>query len=217
MLFVYVELNEQYGTMPKLTQIDSGPKQRKSGSLGSVCYLPIDQLMRVSMKEELLPDVSALTDTYLQGNTWRPASSSSENGKRMLLIDEVDVFFGENFYGKTQHAAFDMRGPEVNAFLREIWTKQTQLDQIKHDKSRLLSALHTLEQLRLKYPKLDDSLLVCLVQGMLTETSPDSIASHIHEVVTNSSDDKENGIHYYRTASGDYSKKVVSCSSLLCA
>lgn len=54
-----------------------------------------------------------------------PGSSTSlpgyGDGQEILLVDEVDVFFGGNFYGQTHNQVAVLALPEVEALLREIW------------------------------------------------------------------------------------------------
>ena len=48
--------------------------------------------------------------------------SSSKKKKRILLIDEVDVFFSKGFYGSTLNPVFLFTSPEIVDVLRHIWT-----------------------------------------------------------------------------------------------
>lgn len=43
--------------------------------------------------------------------------------KSVLIIDEVDTFFQDNFYGKTFNPIAKYRSPEVSSILRNIWNK----------------------------------------------------------------------------------------------
>ena len=43
------------------------------------------------------------------------------NGEGLLLLDEVDVFFGPNFYGQTYNQVAELRFPEARAVLAKIW------------------------------------------------------------------------------------------------
>ena len=42
-------------------------------------------------------------------------------GEEILLVDEVDVFFGSNFYGQTYNQVAQVREPEVATILQQIW------------------------------------------------------------------------------------------------
>jgi hypothetical protein len=42
-------------------------------------------------------------------------------GQEILLVDEVDVFFGSNFYGQTHNQVAVLASEEVEALLREMW------------------------------------------------------------------------------------------------
>ena len=43
------------------------------------------------------------------------------HGQEILLVDEVDVFFGSNFYGQTHNQVAVLASLEVEALLREMW------------------------------------------------------------------------------------------------
>ena len=47
-----------------------------------------------------------------------------EDGPEILLVDEVDVFFGSNFYGQTHNQVAVLALPEMEALLREMWNKR---------------------------------------------------------------------------------------------
>jgi hypothetical protein len=40
---------------------------------------------------------------------------------RLLLIDEVDVFFNKDFYGKTYNPVKRFKCPEIKMIMTEIW------------------------------------------------------------------------------------------------
>ena len=41
--------------------------------------------------------------------------------QEILLVDEVDVFFGAEFYGKTYNQVLEFREPEVSTIIKRIW------------------------------------------------------------------------------------------------
>ena len=43
---------------------------------------------------------------------------------RILLIDEVDVFFGEGFYGNTYNPVAKLQNPELIALFKYIWNNR---------------------------------------------------------------------------------------------
>jgi hypothetical protein len=47
--------------------------------------------------------------------------SFSKDRPQILLIDEVDVFFSENFFGNTYMPQAEIKGPEVGALTDYIW------------------------------------------------------------------------------------------------
>ena len=44
-----------------------------------------------------------------------------EDAEEILLVDEVDVFFGSDFYGKTHNQVAVLESPEAEELLREVW------------------------------------------------------------------------------------------------
>ena len=47
--------------------------------------------------------------------------SDSKGRPQILLIDEVDVFFSESFFGNTYMPQAQIKGPEVQALTDYIW------------------------------------------------------------------------------------------------
>ena len=77
------------------------------------------------------------------------ASSIVEDRDEILLVDEVDVFFGNEFYGQTYNQVVEIREPEIQEILKKIWIawnqggRRLKLNDIKSmpEYSRLLSKL----------------------------------------------------------------------------
>ena len=51
---------------------------------------------------------------------------STTEREEILLVDEVDVFFGSEFYGKTYNQVVEFREPKVEEILRRIWNTWSQ-------------------------------------------------------------------------------------------
>ena len=49
--------------------------------------------------------------------------AKSEYKPRVLLVDEVDVFFTKSFYGSSYRPACDIRDPLISKFLRDVYEK----------------------------------------------------------------------------------------------
>lgn len=53
--------------------------------------------------------------------------SSHQNARpEILLVDEVDVFFGSDFYGQTYKSVVEFREPEIAEILKRIWNAYDQ-------------------------------------------------------------------------------------------
>ncbi|KAL7552125.1 hypothetical protein ACHAWF_015342 [Thalassiosira exigua] len=57
-----------------------------------------------------------VTCEYLTGKGQEPSAKDE-----VLLVDEVDVFFGSEFYGKTYNQVIEFKEPEVATILKRIW------------------------------------------------------------------------------------------------
>lgn len=76
-------------------------------------------------------DIRKMTESLIQGQLQHglncagepaPSQSITVTGKEeIMLVDELDVFFGPGFYGKTYNQVAQLRDPEVAEILRFIW------------------------------------------------------------------------------------------------
>ena len=69
------------------------------------------------MKQETLKLIDPNYDT----NNFKKDYKSNTLGKSILLIDEVDVFFSESFYGKTYNAGVNFKHPLISEIIKSIW------------------------------------------------------------------------------------------------
>lgn len=73
-------------------------------------------------------NIRHLTDSMLRGNIDCLTNSRSSivthystPQQEILLVDEVDVFFGGDFYGQTYNQVTQFREPEIESILKHIW------------------------------------------------------------------------------------------------
>lgn len=75
-------------------------------------------------------DIREMTKCMLQGRLSSSNTTSASIGKNnrleVLLIDEVDVFFGNDFYGQTYNPVATFKGPEISSILERIWSAYDQ-------------------------------------------------------------------------------------------
>ena len=89
-------------------------------------------------------DIRSLTESLLRGTMLPPPGSSqgivaasevhsTSHGRteaatrqEILLVDEVDVFFGSEFYGQTYNKGVFVREPEIEEILKRIWNAWSQ-------------------------------------------------------------------------------------------
>ncbi|CAB9511747.1 expressed unknown protein [Seminavis robusta] len=69
------------------------------------------------------PTLQGSLNPHIAAGTF-PAATAS--GEEILLVDEVDVFFGSDFYGQTYNQVTKLRLPEVTAILTDVWNKHNQ-------------------------------------------------------------------------------------------
>ena len=67
------------------------------------------------------PHESAVSEAAPADALALPFVPADEQAQELLLVDEVDVFFGGDFYGKTHNQVAVLESPEAENLLREIW------------------------------------------------------------------------------------------------
>ena len=87
-------------------------------------YTTISSLSN-SLMQHSLPDLRTQTNKFLRGQSVPVFHSSSERG--VLLIDEVDVFFGPDFYGKTFQPAIQLKTDDCVQLYRFMWENKGHL------------------------------------------------------------------------------------------
>ena len=81
--------------------------------------------------------------------------ADDDDAEEILLVDEIDVFSGSNFYGKTHNQVAVLECPEVEELLREIWNKR---DMALHTPELLQHVMQcaAFRALMQKFPQLAD-------------------------------------------------------------
>ncbi len=94
-------------------------------------------------------DVRKLFDQYMQGNNPEPLDKKNDS-KSILVIDEVDRFFSNDFLGRMFRPVAFLRGEAIKKLLTYIWEHQTDVlsGEIK------LKNLQEFEAIFNKYPRL---------------------------------------------------------------
>jgi hypothetical protein len=86
-----------------------------------ITYLNIGELGDFAMENGIFTDTRAMIDAFFRGKTQQPALVQWNKGQSVLLIDEVDVFFGEHFYGKVRSPCHILSGKNVMALVKAAW------------------------------------------------------------------------------------------------
>ena len=73
-------------------------------------------------------NIRANVQATILGKAAQGVTTSTElrKGRRVLLVDEVDVFFSEDFYGMPYSPACDLQHESIENLLRCIWSKQSE-------------------------------------------------------------------------------------------
>ncbi|KAL7554369.1 hypothetical protein ACHAWF_017810 [Thalassiosira exigua] len=110
--------------------------------------MSVDLVPQSQVKREL-PAQTSTNDVVSKKTKLNKISSATCERKEILLVDEVDVFFGSEFYGQTYNQVVEFREPEIEEILKRIWNAWSQggrrlkLSDIKSmpEYARLLSKL----------------------------------------------------------------------------
>eukprot|EP00854_Cymbomonas_tetramitiformis_P000670 gene670-1123_t len=107
--------NDSEGGCARTCDNPAGRRQIPS----SACNASIQPLTRDPVKAEN----SSAGGSHCLARTVKTdvAPPSPGQGEEVLLVDEVDVFFGQNFYGKCHNQVACLEEPKVSAILRAIW------------------------------------------------------------------------------------------------
>lgn len=74
-----------------------------------------------------LPDRGNLVRRWLEGRpAWEPVASNNDS-KKVLLLDEIDFFFGPAFYGRLNNTCVCLSDNKSRHFIRKMWTVRAKL------------------------------------------------------------------------------------------
>lgn len=120
-------------------------------------YCTVDFMINRMMSIHIA-DFRAVIKGFLRGEKF--VSQTRLGGqKRLLLIDEVDVFFGKTFYGKTYSPLVHIDSKSIEQFMRHIWENKKRLCELSNQE-----AIEELQQtpqyasILTEYPNLDSFL-----------------------------------------------------------
>lgn len=81
----------------------------------------------IDMKDDKDDDVKDENDNknVEETKTYREIQQQSTTQREVLLVDEVDVFFGKDFYGRTYNQVTTICTPEITALIKKIWKERS--------------------------------------------------------------------------------------------
>jgi energy-coupling factor transporter ATP-binding protein EcfA2 len=124
-----------------------------------ITYLTVDQLCNTMMSKELFPDTRSLMVDYLKGKNssfisgFSSRTTRTEKRKSLLLIDEVDVFFGESFHGGIFSSCTVLADQPFKDLLRYVWQNKSTFQYSKESVDKIMRTSYISNVLAL-YPNL---------------------------------------------------------------
>jgi hypothetical protein len=109
------------------------------------------------LKKETDED-SADDGKSLAGSRRKPTSGSDSDNNSVLLLDEVDVFFGDGFFGMPYRPSTDIDHPDGFNLIQHIWENRKSLQKTDESVATMLD-LQAVKNLRNTFPNLDDRIL----------------------------------------------------------
>jgi len=133
-----------------------------------ITYCTIDNLVSLLMYDGSIPDIREVAIGILSNRPSRSAEIKLKQQTKVLLIDEVDVFFGQDFFGQCQRVGMIVDSQESKDFLKYLFDnraailKNPDVEEImRHDIVQKLTAL---------YPRLlCDDILKWEIRAMLRD------------------------------------------------
>lgn len=96
------------------------------GRSGRVVYGSIGDIMSDSVESYCLPSRSNHIESLIVG-TNPQKFEKKDVSKRVLLIDEIDVFFGPDFYSKLSGMVYILKTEESVGLIKLIWSKREEI------------------------------------------------------------------------------------------
>jgi uncharacterized protein YegL len=118
-------------------------------------YCDIDSLINRAMDTGAVPDLTEVAEAIAQQCVFKPSKLPSDPNKRILLIDEVDVFFGENFYGQRYNSVHVIDTPDTRELLCHVFEKRREYSGNPKKALKCLEKKDFVVRLRRNYPALD--------------------------------------------------------------
>jgi len=102
------------------------------GVMDRIHYATLADLAGTLINEEV--DIREATNLWMQGSWTHTKARNKSTRVKILLIDEVDVFFDRDFYGSSYNPSTYIRDKDINEIMEYIWknrTNQAQLVQVR--------------------------------------------------------------------------------------
>ena len=165
----------------------------KYGTFNSLCEDLINQ--RGSLRN--------IVSNLISGEKHDFDKQKSIPANRILLIDEVDVFFSESFYGGAYHPLAVLTHEHINVFMHYLWNEKKRKGAIRLRFSHVVSSPEYLAVCK-RFIGWSDTLngFLRIILNELYDDSP-------YQVTLKENEEGENEIVYKDTAGDDTSARII--------
>ncbi len=115
-------------------------------------------------------DTSLASRAVSQAASWVGLGAKKNKINKILLLDEVDVFFSDSFYGRLFRPSQDINAEESFGLVKHVWDNRSSLFPSKSVVEKLI-VLPEASSLMQKYPGLSKELLQRELMGMIRAAS----------------------------------------------
>ena len=162
-----VERLVKYGTFNHLC------KQMLTAPTGSVA----EKIYKIATSNTPLSD-GVCRKEFEDWSIFKPSTGDVKKERKIMIIDELDVFFQKNFFGMTYDPSISLEGQAIQTLICAVWQQaKTQRDRIK---AKSIFEMNEFRQLAQEYP-LIEGLLKNQVHGMIDGALNYRHDYHIHD------------------------------------
>ncbi len=126
------------------------------GVAEDIKYSTLAQMAGEFINEE--GDIREYTKAFIEGGRAKTTKVSKQD--RILLIDEVDIFFSRDFYGATYNPSVSIKDTNVAAILEFIWKNRASVNLAQ------VKATEAYQQLLAKYPRISRIIETSIIRMM---------------------------------------------------
>ena len=131
---------------------------RRLSVLDHIHYSDFSKLSNRILSEGVdVPNIRHMVQKLIQRQSHQKQAQTTKRPK-ILLLDEVDVFFSDSFYGRLFRPSEEIHGDESFGLVKYVWDNRGSLTTSDSDLAKLMGLKETAQLVR-KYPGLSNGLL----------------------------------------------------------